>query len=516
MRLFRLRLAAVEHPRLAVVVGEALGTHAALGAIVGLGAVADEAARGLARAVGLQRAGFVGDAALGHAHLHVAVALHVGERALRRVDRQLVEVGPAQAAELGVQVREQAALQQRVVGEVDAGHDVGRAVRHLLGFGEEVVRPAVQHHAPDDLQRHQFLRDQLGGVQVVEREGVGLFLGEQLHAQFPFREVAAFDRLEQVAAVEVRVGAGQLHRLVPDRGLQAELRPPVELDEGAAAFRVEQAEAVDAEAFHHAQRARDGAVAHRPHDHVQRFGHQRDEVPECVVRAGRLRKAAVRLHLHRVDQVGELQRVLDEEHRDVVAHQVPVAFLGVELDREAAHVAWRVHRAGAAGDGGEAGEHRRLHSDLGEQRGGGVLGQRLGQFEVAMCGAAARVHDAFGNALVIEVGDLFAQDEVFQQRRPARGGAQRVLVVGDRNALVGGQRRMRAAGLLVQFVAMAALIGGRGGGGEGGGRCGIAGRALAAGHGRSLRCVAEEGVAVGCPVREDAGAAEVPILGGAA
>ena len=96
------------------------------------------------------------------------------------------------------------------------------------------------------------------------------------------------------------------------------------------------------------------------------FGHQPDEVPERVVRAGRLRIAAVGLHLHGMDQVGELDRVLDEEHRDVVADQVPVALLGVELDGEAAHVARRVDRACAAGDRREAGEYRRLLADLGQ------------------------------------------------------------------------------------------------------------------------------------------------------
>ena len=38
-------------------------------------------------------------------------------------------------------------------------------------------------------------------------------------------------------------------------------------------------------------------------------------------------KRAVRLHLHGMDEVGELHRVLDEEHRDVVADEIPVAFL---------------------------------------------------------------------------------------------------------------------------------------------------------------------------------------------
>ena len=50
------------------------------------------------------------------------------------------------------------------------------------------------------------------------------------------------------------------------------------------------------------------------------------------------------------------------------------------------------------------------------------------------------MHDALGNALVIEVRDLLAQDEVLEQRRAAQPGLERVLVVGDRHALVGRQR----------------------------------------------------------------------------
>ena len=111
------------------------------------------------------------------------------------------------------------------------------------------------------------------------------------------------------------------------------------------------------------------AVGHRPHHHVHGLGHQADEVPEGVVRRGRLRIAAVGLHLHAVDEIGELDRVLDEEHRDVVADEVPVAGVGVELDGKAAHVARRVDRAGAAGHGREAHEHRAAVALLLEDRG---------------------------------------------------------------------------------------------------------------------------------------------------
>ena len=157
------------------------------------------------------------------------------------------------------------------------------------------------------------------------------------------------------------------------------------------------------------------------------------------MRARRLRHGVVRLGLHRVDEVRKLHRVLDEEHRDVVADQVPVALVGVELDREAAHVARRVGRAALAGHGREAHEDRRALSRLGEQRRPGVALQRLVALEEAVSAGAARVHDALGNALVVEVGDLLAKDEVLEQRRPAQAGLERVLVVGDRHALVGGE-----------------------------------------------------------------------------
>ena len=71
-------------------------------------------------------------------------------------------------------------------------------------------------------------------------------------------------------------------------------------------------------------------------------------------------------------------------------------------------------------------------------------GQRLVDPKVAVRGGAAGVHDALGNALVVEVGDLLAEDEVFEKRRAASARLERVLVVVDPRALVGGQHLVRA------------------------------------------------------------------------
>ena len=58
-----------------------------------------------------------------HAVLVEAVAKHVVHGCMRAIDRDLTEVRPAQPAELGVEVGEQPRLQQRVIGDVDAGHE---------------------------------------------------------------------------------------------------------------------------------------------------------------------------------------------------------------------------------------------------------------------------------------------------------------------------------------------------------------------------------------------------------
>ena len=68
---------------------------------------------------------------------------------------------------------------------------------------------------------------------------------------------------------------------------------------------------------------------------------------------------------------------------------------------------------------------------------------------------AAGVHDALGDALVVEVEDLLAEVEVLEQRRAALADPQRVLVVGDRHALL--RRQPGAAAAVRRLVELAAV-----------------------------------------------------------
>ena len=58
---------------------------------------------------------------------------------------------------------------------------------------------------------------------------------------------------------------------------------------------------------------------------------------------------------------------------------------------------------------------------------------------------------------MIEMGDFFAEDEIFQQCGTARMGPERVLIIGKCNPLVGGEWWVRAAGSLMQLAACSPL-----------------------------------------------------------
>jgi hypothetical protein len=68
------------------------------------------------------------------------------------------------------------------------------------------------------------------------------------------------------------------------------------------------------------------------------------------------------------------------------------------------------------------------------------------------------MHDALGDALVIEVRDLLAQHEIFEQCGSARARPQRVLIVSDGDSLIRRQRLLFVAGRLVRLSAGTATL----------------------------------------------------------
>jgi hypothetical protein len=65
---------------------------------------------------------------------------------------------------------------------------------------------------------------------------------------------------------------------------------------------------------------------------------------------------------------------------------------------------------------------------------------------------AAGMHDALGNALMVEVEELLTEVKIFEGCGAAGTDAERVLIVGDGDALLGGQHGRVAASALVHFA----------------------------------------------------------------
>ena len=104
--------------------------------------------------------------------------------------------------------------------------------------------------------------------------------------------------------------------------------------------------------------------------------------------------------------IWELDRVLNEKDRDVVAHDVPVALLGVELDGEPANISHGVGAATTALHGGEAQENRGLARGIVQDFRIGVFRRALEKSEFAKGRGSSCVDDSLRNALLVKAMDL--------------------------------------------------------------------------------------------------------------
>ena len=198
---------------------------------------------------------------------------------------------------------------------------------------------------------------------------------------------------------------------------------------------IDHAEGVTAKAVHVAVGIRDAALAHRDGDLVQRFGEQRPEIPVIGGRA----QVGLRIAFDRPVEIGEFVRVAQEEHRGVVAHQVPVAFFGVELHRKAADIAFCIGRAAFPSDGGEAHENFGFLTDRRKDLGLGVLGDVMRDGELAEGSGSLGVHAPLGDHLPVKMGQLFQVPDILQQHGSTWPSGHCILIVGHRCASGGGQ-----------------------------------------------------------------------------
>ncbi len=118
-----------------------------------------------------------------------------------------------------------------------------------------------------------------------------------------------------------------------------------------------------------------------------------------------------------MDEVLELRWIAHEEDGCVVADQVVIALLGVELDSEASRIPNSVGVALLTRYRREANEHRSALANSIEEGCPGPLRDVGSQLKEAQSAATFSVHDALGHALAIERLHLLDQVVVLEQDR---------------------------------------------------------------------------------------------------
>ena len=149
----------------------------------------------------------------------------------------------------------------------------------------------------------------------------------------------------------------------------------------------------------------------------------------------------MRLGFDGMNEVWELQGVLNEEHRHIVPDKVEDALFGVEFNGKAADITGKIGRSARTHDRRKADEYRGFFLGILQESSPADIGHGFIDLEVSMRSGSTRMHNTFGNTFMVEVGDLFPKMKVFQQSRAAGTGFQRVLIVSDAQALIGGQGR---------------------------------------------------------------------------
>ena len=107
-----------------------------------------------------------------------------------------------------------------------------------------------------------------------------------------------------------------------------------------------------------------------------------------------------------MNHIRELHGILDEKYGNVVANNVPVALLGVELDREATYISNSVGRATTTENCREAEEDWSLARGVGENACGSNVCGRLEKSEFAKGTRATGMNNTLWNTFVIKTVNL--------------------------------------------------------------------------------------------------------------
>ncbi len=198
------------------------------------------------------------------------------------------------------------------------------------------------------------MRYYLGHVKDIELEILTSLLGNELDVPGPRGEVTLGDVLEEILSGIILVSAREITGLFGGKVFDTLVGLEVILHVVDFPLVVNPFVGVRGVAVHVSIAIGGSSIREEDSDLVKSFGRHRPEVPSGIS----VSQVGLRVSFLGVNEVGELDRILNEEHGGVVADHIVVAFFCVELYGEATRVSVSVSRSKLSGHGGESEEER--------------------------------------------------------------------------------------------------------------------------------------------------------------
>lgn len=208
---------------------------------------------------------------------------------------------------------------------------MSRGERQLLVLREEVVDVLVQHQPADRLQRQDVLGPGCGDIERVKVEPVLVIGVHRLNEQLPLGVVPGGDRIIKILGCMAVVRPADSDGVFLQQALDPTSWSPVELHVERFPDLVDQSVGVDARSFHVPVVLRNPMIVEEEGEGEQALR----VVGEVVQDPPVLLDVGLWVRLESMDCVRELDRITDEEDREVVPHKIIVALRHTKNDRNA-------------------------------------------------------------------------------------------------------------------------------------------------------------------------------------
>ncbi|KAH3669350.1 hypothetical protein OGAPHI_001471 [Ogataea philodendri] len=260
----------------------------------------------------------------------------------------------SQSVSVGVWVREQSRLQNRVIRWLHSWNCVRWREGDLLSLGKVVLWVLVQGESTKVSQWEVLVRPDLGKIKHREWNLLGLFQSHCLDVALPRWVVTSLNCLVEVSSVEIWVFSSELSSLIVKQVMHTLVRDEVDLN------------------------------------------------------------VCSWVSFLSVDEVRELGWIPNKENRGVIVNQVQVSVLGVELGSKSSWVSGRVCRTFLTTDGGESGENSGLLTNSVQELGGTHIGDVISDFENTVGTRTLGMDNSLWNSFSVEMSKRVDQLKVLE------------------------------------------------------------------------------------------------------